>query len=177
MGDWHLHARLSHDLLPWLTVNNVGTNIRKPTIEYSEEEYDKVLGVNLKATYRTCQQAHGLLKAAGKSSVVMVGSVAGGPASIKSGTLYAMSKGMLPLQIWDQACHAPSPVDWCTLHVLLPRHRCILETASNCSLWHPASANCDTMICIHATWCNEGSSSSLQITTHRVQVVIDHSIA
>ena len=34
-----------------------------------------------------------LLAAAGQSSIVLISSVAGGPASIKSGTLYAMTKG------------------------------------------------------------------------------------
>ena len=39
------------------------------------------------------QLAQPLLAASGQSSIVLISSVAGGPASIKSGTLYAMSKG------------------------------------------------------------------------------------
>ena len=39
------------------------------------------------------QLAHPLLKAAGRSSVVMMSSVAGGPTTVKSGTIYAMTKG------------------------------------------------------------------------------------
>ena len=45
------------------------------------------------------QLAHPLLKAAGKSSVVMISSVAGGPSTVQSGTIYAMLKGVPWLQI------------------------------------------------------------------------------
>lgn len=41
------------------------------------------------------QLAHPLLKAAGSSSVVMIGSVAGGPLAVHSGSIYAMTKAAL----------------------------------------------------------------------------------
>ena len=41
------------------------------------------------------QLAHPLLKAAGRSSVVMISSVAGGPLAIQSGSIYGMLKGVL----------------------------------------------------------------------------------
>ncbi|TFJ83903.1 hypothetical protein NSK_005000 [Nannochloropsis salina CCMP1776] len=65
-------------------VNNVGTNIRKPTAQYTEEQYDKIMDINLKSTYHLCQLAHPLLKKAGKGCVINVGSVAG-VIGIKSG--------------------------------------------------------------------------------------------
>lgn len=74
-------------------VNNVGTNISKPSADFSEEEYDKIQNTNLKSTFRACQLAYPMLKAAQNSCIVMIGSVAGGPASIKSGTIYGMTKG------------------------------------------------------------------------------------
>lgn len=40
------------------------------------------------------QLAHPLLKAAGRSSVIMMSSVAGGPTTVQSGTIYAMTKGV-----------------------------------------------------------------------------------
>ena len=46
------------------------------------------------------QLAHPLLKAAGKSSIVMIGSVAGGPSTVQSGTIYAMLKGVS----FDSSC-------------------------------------------------------------------------
>lgn len=75
-----------------ILVNNVGRNTAKSTLAYTDEEYDAISSTNLKATYQTCQLAHPLLKAAGQSSIVMISSVAGGPASVKSGTVYAMTK-------------------------------------------------------------------------------------
>lgn len=36
-------------------VNNVGSNVRKPTVEYSTEDYRHVMSTNLDSTYRLCQ--------------------------------------------------------------------------------------------------------------------------
>ena len=36
-------------------VHNVGTNIRKPTIEYSDDEYQQVMSANLESTYKLSQ--------------------------------------------------------------------------------------------------------------------------
>lgn len=77
-----------------ILVNNVGTNIRKPTVEYSEAEYDTIMNTNLKSVYLLCQLAHPLLKAAaptvhGGSVLINIGSVAGVTA-IKSGACLGM---------------------------------------------------------------------------------------
>ncbi len=72
-------------------VNNVGTNVRKATVAYTEEEYDQIMGVNLKSMYHLCQLAHPLLKKAEKGCIINVGSVAG-VTGIKSGT-YVKSGG------------------------------------------------------------------------------------
>ena len=37
-----------------ILVNNVGTNIRKPTVDYSEAEYDTIMNTNLKSVYLLC---------------------------------------------------------------------------------------------------------------------------
>lgn len=44
-------------------VNNVGTNIRKPTVEYTEEEWDRLLSTNLQSTFHLSQLAHPLYAA------------------------------------------------------------------------------------------------------------------
>ncbi|KAF1895177.1 hypothetical protein Lal_00022676, partial [Lupinus albus] len=59
-----------------ILVNNVGTNTRKPTIEYTAEEYSKVMTTNLDSTYHLCQLAYSLLKASGNGSIVFISSVA-----------------------------------------------------------------------------------------------------
>lgn len=66
-------------------VNNVGTNVRKATVAYSEEEYDHITSVNQKSMYHLCQLAHPLLKKAETGCIINVGSVAG-VTGIKSGT-------------------------------------------------------------------------------------------
>jgi Tropinone reductase 1 len=38
-----------------VAVHNVGTNIRKPTIEYSDDEYQQVMSANLESTYKLSQ--------------------------------------------------------------------------------------------------------------------------
>jgi NAD(P)-dependent dehydrogenase (short-subunit alcohol dehydrogenase family) len=73
-------------------VNNVGTNIRKPTTEYSAEDYSFLMATNLESAYHLCQLAHPLLKASGLGSIVFVSSVCG-LVAVSSGTLYAMTKG------------------------------------------------------------------------------------
>lgn len=82
-----------------ILVNNVGANIRKATVEYTAEDYSYIQRTNLESAYNLTQLAHPLLKAAGKSSIVMISSVAGGPSTVQSGTIYAMLKAAM-----DQLC-------------------------------------------------------------------------
>ncbi|THU53609.1 hypothetical protein C4D60_Mb10t16240 [Musa balbisiana] len=60
-----------------ILVNNVGTNIRKPTVEFSAEEYSFLMATNLESAFHLCQLAHPLLKASGMGSIVFISSVAG----------------------------------------------------------------------------------------------------
>eukprot|EP00898_Chlorokybus_atmophyticus_P002185 jgi/Chlat1/2968/Chrsp2S04700 len=86
-----------------ILVNNAGTNVRKPTVEYTQEDYRAILSLNLDAVYHLCQLAHPLLKASGQGNVVMNNSVAG-LVAIKSGTIYGMSKGALNQLTRGLAC-------------------------------------------------------------------------
>ncbi len=74
-----------------LLVNNVGTNIRKKFIEYSEEEYRKVFETNLFSMTALTQGAFELLKNSGNASVINIASYAGA-FDVQSGTPYGMSK-------------------------------------------------------------------------------------
>jgi Tropinone reductase 1 len=76
-------------------VNNAGTNIKKPTVEYTEQEYQFVMNTNLDSAYNLCQLCQPLLKASGAGSIVMVSSVAGGPTANRAGSVYAMSKAAM----------------------------------------------------------------------------------
>lgn len=75
-------------------VNNVGTNIRKKFIDYSEEEYRKLFEINLFSLTDLTQQAHPLLKKSGHASVVSIASVAG-TFDVQSGPPYGMTKAAI----------------------------------------------------------------------------------
>ncbi|WZZ23033.1 hypothetical protein YC2023_124420 [Brassica napus] len=48
-----------------ILVNNVGTNVWKPTVEYTSEDYAKVMSTNFESAFHFSQIAHPLLKASG----------------------------------------------------------------------------------------------------------------
>jgi tropinone reductase I len=75
-------------------VNNVGTNIRKPAVDYTPDEYDHILNTNLRSAFGLSQAAHPLLRAGGRGSVVMISSVSG-LTHTSSGAVYGMSKAAM----------------------------------------------------------------------------------
>ena len=74
-----------------ILVNNVGTNIRKPFLEYAPADYERLFQLNLFSVLALCQLAYPLLKASGHGAVVNVGSVAG-QIDVRTGAPYAMTK-------------------------------------------------------------------------------------
>ena len=69
-------------------INNVGTNIRKPTVEYDDEDLDFILRTNFVSMYELTKMCHPYLKRSKDdvdedsglpqtTSVVNIGSVAG----------------------------------------------------------------------------------------------------
>lgn len=78
-----------------ILVNNVGTNVRKAAVDYSTEEYERVISTNLTAAFELTRAAHAFLKRAGAgASVVNVSSVSG-LTHTSTGAPYAMSKAAL----------------------------------------------------------------------------------
>jgi Tropinone reductase 1 len=77
-----------------LLVNNVGTNIRKAAVDYTTEEYERVISTNLTSAFELTRAAHALLKSRPGSSVVNVASVSG-LTHTSTGAPYAMSKAAL----------------------------------------------------------------------------------
>lgn len=77
-------------------VNNVGSNIRKKTIEYTEEEYRKVMSTNLESAFFLSKLFYDKLKQSGNGNIVNIGSVAGGCGlSMRTGSVYAMTKAAM----------------------------------------------------------------------------------
>jgi Tropinone reductase 1 len=77
-----------------ILVNNVGTNIRKPSLEFSDDEFRRVMDTNLTSAWEVTRLLHPRLKASGRGAIVNIGSVAGLRA-VGSGAVYAMSKAAL----------------------------------------------------------------------------------
>lgn len=88
-----VHLETIRDRLDIL-INNAGTNIRKPAIEYSQNEYDAILETNLKSAFEMSRLAYPLLKRSDGGSIVNMASVAG-LTHVRSGVPYGISKAAL----------------------------------------------------------------------------------
>ncbi|MBW4471465.1 MAG: SDR family oxidoreductase [Stenomitos rutilans HA7619-LM2] len=77
-----------------LLINNVGTNIRKPTLDYTPAEYESIFQTNLTSVFELCRLTYPLLKTSDNSSIVNIGSVAG-LVAIRTGAPYGMTKAAL----------------------------------------------------------------------------------
>lgn len=86
-----------------ILVNNVGTNIRKATLELSPDDFDTVLGTNVHALFELSRLAHPFLKEHGSASIVNVGSVSG-LTHLRTGPLYGMSKAAVHQLTQNLAC-------------------------------------------------------------------------
>lgn len=79
-------------------VNNAATNIRKPTVEYTEAEVSHLLDTNLRSSLELSRLCYPALRAAGAgergASIVNVSSVAS-VTHIGSGVVYAMTKAAI----------------------------------------------------------------------------------
>ena len=75
-------------------VNNVGTNIRKKTLDISLEDYRHIVDTNMTSAYEMCRLLYPMLKSSQPSSIVNIVSVAG-LIHVRSGPPYAMTKAAL----------------------------------------------------------------------------------
>lgn len=74
-----------------ILVNNVGTNIRKKTIDTTRDDYDHIVATNMTSTFEMCRLFYPMLKSARHSSIVNILSVAGF-IHLRTGVPYAMTK-------------------------------------------------------------------------------------
>lgn len=77
-------------------VNNAGMNIRKPTEEFTIDDYQNVMATNLDAVWHLTKEALPMLEASEGASIVTIGSIAGRQ-YIGSGSVYAMTKAAVEL--------------------------------------------------------------------------------
>ncbi len=80
----------------WLNclVNNVGSNIRLPAIEYSAEQYQHLFATNLESAFFLTQACYPWLRHSDNASVVNIASVAG-IAHMRTGVVYGMTKAAM----------------------------------------------------------------------------------
>ncbi|MCE3050796.1 hypothetical protein HAX54_048192 [Datura stramonium] len=100
-------------------VNNVGTNIRKPSVEYTAEDYAFMMATNLERSgdlillagreeasgpsFPATQLVHPLLKSSGAGSIVFISSVAG-LVHVSGTSIYAATKAGLNQLAINLAC-------------------------------------------------------------------------
>lgn len=75
-----------------ILVNNAGTNARQPIDEVTEENFDRIMSVNLKGLYFLSQKAARLMKEAGGGKIINIGSLTTGYALGKV-SVYTATKG------------------------------------------------------------------------------------
>ncbi|XP_058115329.1 tropinone reductase homolog At5g06060-like [Magnolia sinica] len=95
-------ATLFHGKLN-IFINNVGTDISKPTIAVTAEEFALTMTTNFESAYHLSQLAHPLLKESGQGNIVFISSVAG-LASFGTATIYSATKGALNQLTKNLAC-------------------------------------------------------------------------
>jgi Tropinone reductase 1 len=72
-------------------VNNVGTNIRKPSLTVTDDDYRRIVDTNLTCAWDLARALHPRLTASGRGAIVNISSVAG-QVSVGTGAVYAMTK-------------------------------------------------------------------------------------
>lgn len=86
-----------------ILVHNAGINIRKKALDYTEEEYQKVLNINLISPFELSRMLHPFLEKGSTASIINVSSVAA-LQDVGTGTPYAMAKAGLLQQTRSLAC-------------------------------------------------------------------------
>jgi Tropinone reductase 1 len=84
-------------------INNVGMNIRKPTISYTYPEIETIIETNQIAAFEMSRLCYPLLQKSGSGNIVFVSSV-GGLTHLRTGSVYAMTKAALIQLTKNLAC-------------------------------------------------------------------------
>lgn len=77
-----------------ILVNNVGTNVRKPTLEYTIEDLRQVMQVNVESAFALSQAFYSLLKKAG-GTIINMSSISSQTVVGLTTAAYAMSKAAM----------------------------------------------------------------------------------
>jgi Tropinone reductase 1 len=86
-----------------ILVNNVGGNVPRPTLDYSEAELRGLFEVNLFSAFEMCRLAHPHLVQHANAAIVNIGSVSG-ISHVRTGSPYGMTKAALHQLTRNLAC-------------------------------------------------------------------------
>jgi NAD(P)-dependent dehydrogenase (short-subunit alcohol dehydrogenase family) len=73
-------------------VNCAGITLRQPALQFSETQWDRIIGVNLKGTWLCCQAAGKVMVAQGHGRIINMASI-GGLVGLPMSVAYCASKG------------------------------------------------------------------------------------
>lgn len=113
--------------------NNAGMNIRKPFEDYTEAEFDRILGVHLKGMFFMAQAVYPAMAARGKGCIINVASQRGLKGAVNS-SVYSAAKaaimGFTRALAWEATpkgvrvnAIAPGPVDTDLTATMAPEDR------------------------------------------------------
>jgi Tropinone reductase 1 len=86
-----------------LLVNNVGSNLSKPALDYALDEVRALVETNVLAAFEMCRLAHPDLAEHGNAAIVNVGSVSG-LTHVRTGAPYGLTKAALHQLTRNLAC-------------------------------------------------------------------------
>lgn len=100
----HRHGRLDG------VVCTPGVNVRKPMVEYTDAEFDRVVRVNLKGSFHVLQSAARIMVPAGRGSIVLFASIRARLVEPGQGVYAATKSGIVQLARTGAAEFGPSGV-------------------------------------------------------------------
>ena len=75
-----------------IAVNSAGVNIRKPALEYTEEDWSKIIDINLKGLYFCCLKEASVMKDQGAGRIINISSLTS-ENGLPHRSIYGASKG------------------------------------------------------------------------------------
>lgn len=117
-----------------VVVNNAAVTKTTPVMQISPEEFDEVVGLNLRSVFVSCQVFGAHLAAAGYGRIINMASLAGQNGGTATGAHYAASKGAIVTltKIFAKELAAsgvtvnaiaPGPIDSPAVHAAVPAER------------------------------------------------------
>jgi len=86
-----------------ILVNNVGNNIRRSVLEYSDQDLNFIFQTNVASAFEMSRLSYSLLKQHGSASIINIASVSG-LTHVRTGAAYGMSKAAIVQMTKNLAC-------------------------------------------------------------------------